>query len=119
MNRDFESIGLHVGELCDHPHVSNTITVYALHDSGPGLAGTVPLGGVSEVLKIGGQICKAMGEKTGRMAARTFIADALRRGQHLKEKGAEQIIVTARAWRRRSWQSITAVRCRARPYAVG
>ena len=24
-----------------------------------------------------------------------------------------------RAWRRRSWQSITAVRCRARPYAVG
>jgi hypothetical protein len=25
----------------------------------------------------------------------------------------------ARAWRRRSWQSITVVRCRARPYAVG
>ena len=29
------------------------------------------------------------------------------------------IATLARAWRRRSWQSITAVRCRARPCAVG
>src|SRR5712672_3354758 len=29
----------------------------------------------------------------------------------------ERIPTLARAWQRRSWQSITAVRCRARPYA--
>src|SRR6516165_5559820 len=93
-DRDFQ---IEVLDPRDRLHRPGTLTVHVLYEHGASESGSVALGGVDNAITIGRRAAKQTGlvGNEARMSARSWIANAMTKNEHMQEGGASMITTLA------------------------
>jgi hypothetical protein len=91
--------GIEIRDPTDYLHIPGTLTIQVLHDNGASLSGSVVLADVDPAIRAGRDAVRQFGEShDAREAARTYIADALWKEAHLRDKRTFETIIVIALW---------------------